>query len=280
MTSVSQDIIYMSGESNQQWQGVTSDKWRYAERKHYAPKDMMKTIEGVDLPFLGRKHFTPTNSGVRQEKLCLKPFPEVHNRQSSASSDPKIKTRKEFTPTSRSYGHREKGHLYQEGATETMYRPQVKTFGDQPNKKAQEVGLEKMMGKKKIIDSVEDQRNLISLTSLGDKPFKSSEYSSNFYQAGGLIPGSSINKRPVKTIVSKLVQEKNRTKGMTWKDRVKKEEKDEEEAAVKSLFDWEKTTLKEANPKWRDPDEVELEAPKVPEKKIEQKNVKKPAGKK
>ncbi|RZA13443.1 MAG: hypothetical protein EOP10_29740 [Proteobacteria bacterium] len=54
---------------------------------------------------------------------------------------------------------------------------------------------------------------------------------------------------------------------------------EEEEKAVKSLFDWEQTTLKEANPNWRDPDAVEPEVPKIQEK-ADPKNAKKPAAKK
>jgi len=75
-------------------------------------------------------------------------------------------------------------------------------------------------------------------------------------------------------------QEKNKPKGTKWTDKLKKEELDEEEKAVLSLFDWEQTTLKEANPKWRDPDAVEPEMPKAQDIKIDAKNAKKPAAKK
>ena len=46
--------------------------------------------------------------------------------------------------------------------------------------------------------------------------------------------------------------------------------KDEVES-VQNLFDWEKQTLKEANPNWKDPDEYELPEPEVKQdKKAEQ----------
>lgn len=36
---------------------------------------------------------------------------------------------------------------------------------------------------------------MVSTASLGDKPYKYPEYSTNFYHAGGLIPGSTF--RPI-----------------------------------------------------------------------------------
>ena len=46
--------------------------------------------------------------------------------------------------------------------------------------------------------------------------------------------------------------------------------KDEVES-VQNLFDWEKQTLKEANPNWKDADEYELPEPEVKQdKKAEQ----------
>lgn len=54
-------------------------------------------------------------------------------------------------------------------------------------------------------------RNSIAVTSLGDKPYKYPEYSSNFYHEGGLIVGSThkprkneiINEIKVGTILRK-----------------------------------------------------------------------------
>jgi len=145
---------------------------------------------------------------------------------------------------------------------------------------SKELGLEKAMGKKRIFDSIEDQRNMLDLRSMGDKPYKSPEYSSNYYRDGGIIAGSSHKLRQTKAYVSTIKLDTTEKKGTKWKDRVKQEEREEEERAVKSLSEWEQTTLKEGNPKWRDPDAVDVEVPKKPETKIDQKNVKKPGAKK
>jgi len=136
------------------------------------------------------------------------------------------------------------------------------------------------MGQKKMIDTVDEQRNNLGLKSLGDKIYKYPEYASRFYHERGLIPGSSNTFKETKKTIRKTLAEQtnNKSTGMKWKDRVKLEEKAEEEKAVLSLFDWEKTTLKEANPKWRDPDAVEAEV--INTKVVDQKNVKKAPPKK
>lgn len=47
-----------------------------------------------------------------------------------------------------------------------------------------------MQQKIKIL-GLEDQRNGLRVTSMGDKIYKYPEYASSFYHSGGLIPGST-----------------------------------------------------------------------------------------
>jgi len=267
----------IGGESLQDWKGINSSKFGYPQRVHFESKDVMKTVEGVDLPFLGRRHFTPTYSGVRKEKICLKVFPDVHNKQ-SGTEEPKIKTKDPFQHANKAYGHRQKRHLYQDGAQEQGYVPQIKTFYPLSERDC-ELRLEKAMGKKRILDGNEDMRNMLGLKALGDKHYKSPEYIARFYHEGGLVVGSTHKPRPKRVEVSTVKLDTTKKLGTTFKDRVKREELEEEQKAVASLFEWEQTSLKDGNPKWRDPDAVEVEAPK-PVLKMDQKNAKKPAGKK
>jgi len=258
-----------------EWKGLTSDKFRYPERQHFAPKDMMKTIEGADISFLGRKHYEPAYGTPTHQKFCLRPFPNLQNGESIRNEE-KVKTKPEVKPTARPYGHKQKRYLSQDESDEALYRAQVKTFYPM-TQDSKEIHLDKQMGRKRVIDSLEDQRNLVGVKCLGDKSYKYPEYSAGFYHERGLVPGSSNTFKTTKKPIHKTIEvNANTKKGMTWKDRVKMEEKNEEEKAVLSLFEWEQTTLKEGNPKWRDPDAVEPELPKV----IDQKNVKKPAAKK
>lgn len=258
-----------------EWGGASSDKFGYAERKHYGSRDMLKQIEGVDLPFLGRKHFTPTYGAPKNMNTSIKTFPSLINNE-SVRGELLVKTKKEFNPTIKKYGHREKLHLYQDESDTMAYKSTIKTF--YPLEKEHfERTLEKQMGQKRIIDSLEDQRNLIGVKSLGDKKYKFPEYASDFYKEGGLIPGSTITNRTTKKPLGKPIKESEKSRGTKWTDRVKMEEKNEEEEAVKGLFEWEQTSLKEGNPNWRDPDTVEPGEPaKGDPKGVDQKN-KKPA---
>jgi len=81
MLSAPNHFSPLSSQLQHEWLGLDSQKFRAAERVHFTPKDMLKTVEGVDLPFLGRKHFTPTYGTVKHEKLGLKVFPTIQNRQ-------------------------------------------------------------------------------------------------------------------------------------------------------------------------------------------------------
>ena len=51
------------------------------------------------------------------------------------------------------------------------------------------------MQRKIRIYGLEPQRNDIPVKTLGDKPYKYPEYSSNFYHEGGLIAGSTQKPR-------------------------------------------------------------------------------------
>lgn len=279
---IAQQYLTLGGESRQDWQGVESDKFRHGSRKHYDSKDMLKTIEGVDQPFLGRKHFEPGYGTVKKSKLCLKPFAEQNRESTPVDTMPK--TKKDMTYTAKPYGHPEKLHLYQGRGLESQYASTIKTF-DSRDGTSKEANLERGMGRKQRIDELDNQRNHLGVTSLGDKAYKFPEYSDKFFKEGGLAVGSSIQARKTQVLIVKASdQVQNRTKGTTWKDKCRKDELDEEEEAVKSLSLWEQTTLKEGNPKWRDPDAAEKEeeekAKAAKEVKIDPKAAKKPVGKK
>jgi hypothetical protein len=57
------------------------------------------------------------------------------------------------------------------------------------------------MKRKKKLNGPEMLRNRIGVASLGDKSYKYPEYSPNFYESGGLIPGSTHQLRKEEQIV-------------------------------------------------------------------------------
>jgi len=52
--------------------------------------------------------------------------------------------------------------------------------------------LEKQFGAKIRVPSLQKQRNYIKVASLGDKPYKSPDYSALFFQRGGLVTGATV----------------------------------------------------------------------------------------
>ena len=51
------------------------------------------------------------------------------------------------------------------------------------------------MQRKIRLYGLEPQRNNLAVKAMGDKPYKYPEYASNFYNDGGLIPGSTHKPR-------------------------------------------------------------------------------------
>jgi len=262
-------LIPMETDSRPNWTGVHPEKFRYAERKHYESRDQMVGIHGNDLPILGRKHYQPKYGNAMDERFTVKVFPDKQNKQSDWSEQVTLK-KMAYIPPQKRYGHKEKLHLTQNPAQQYNYKPQVKTFEHANIGSTKELNLEQNMGQKKIIASVDEQRNGLDYRSMGDKPYKNPEYASNFYKEGGLVAGSTIQKRKNKP---GEISYQNKQKGplfpgrLTWKEKEQIDQKTDEVKCVQELFDWEKQTLKEANPKWRDPDEVNLDdLPKAEDK--------------
>ena len=280
MMETTYQTIHMGGNSFPAWEGFLSEKFSLPERKHFPPRDMLKKLEAVELPPLGRKHFTPKYGSPQPFRSGLRVFQDNQNCR-SPGKDLQIKTRQEFVPTTRPYGHKEKRHILEGCSGEWSFSPSLKTFHHLEPMKHVEITVDKIMGRKKLIESLQDQRNMLDVRSLGDKIYKNPEYSPGFYHNGGLITGSTHKLRKTKELVSIVTfQKSDKPRGTLWKDRVKWEEKNEEENAVKDLFNWEQTNLKEGNPKWRDPDTVEPETPKQQGGKADQKNAKNAPAKK
>ena len=250
--------------STQEWKGLTSNKWSAPERLHLRAKDQLADkIVGMDVPVLGRKHFEQTYSGTVPYKSTLRTFPDRANRETSLK-EIKIVTKPPYQHAQRPYGHKEKTHLTSKESGHHDYSKfTTRVFPDVANKETNsEYTLEKKMGRKTTVEFLDEQRNFLPYRTLGDKTYKNPEYSDNFFKEGGLVAGSSIRKRPPK---ADSFQDKSHVKiphkpgTMIAKEREAKQIVDEDRKAVCDLGDWEQNTLKEANPKWRDPDAPEVE---------------------
>lgn len=112
---------------------------------------------------------------------------------------------------------------------------------------------------------VKDARNGIPEYSGGDKIYKKPEHSTDFFKPGGLIVGStnqahlkSVGNPKVIDFYANLDLSKPRnTLGKTWKVAVEEERVTSEMSDVKALKEWEKTVLREADPKYNPDSDVE-----------------------
>ncbi|CAG9327036.1 unnamed protein product [Blepharisma stoltei] len=108
---------------------------------------------------------------------------------------------------------------------------------------------EKIIGKNKLFPEVDNKAYRFSIGAVNEK---SRRINTNFHNIGGLVVGSTMTNKS-KSITPSSVQSTSpfRTK---WNDKVKIMKAEEENRAVSSLIEWEKTTLKELSPKYIDPD--------------------------
>ena len=258
-------ILPMATQSKLEWEGFESKRFSFPERKHYDSHDVMKIIQGRDLPFLGRKHYEGFNTTAKDDKCSVKTFPHIHNRDSVSQGGISTVKKIEYIPTQRKYRHHQKLHLISKETLNYVHKSSIRNF-DVANATSQsEQHISKQMGEKKPIEYLESMRNGLGLNSLGDKIYKNPDYAPNFFKEGGLIAGSSIKERkapPDSYNLPKHIKFPLNPDRITWKDKEKMDAIIEEKKAVKELEDWEKTTLKESNPKWRDPDAFDFDAGK------------------
>ena len=112
--------------------------------------------------------------------------------------------------------------------------------------------IEQEMKRRGRVDNYLGQRNMISVASLGDKPYKSAPYSTDFFKTPGLYPGSTnamqkrnmAKKNEVDFTISKKAVWPMRPATL-WEHRLKRETKDSELKDVVRIDNWEETVLKE-----------------------------------
>jgi hypothetical protein len=140
---------------------------------------------------------------------------------------------------------------FYKGIKTFYWKNQCRTFS--------ELMLEKEMGGKKRIWTMEQKRNGIDLRNPGDKYYKASEQFPTYYKDGGLIPGSTIainfNKTRSKTSynfyetmdLTKPTLDRNKI----WENKLKKENLDYDRNYVeKIIVNWEKNILNDFDPNY------------------------------
>ena len=119
------------------------------------------------------------------------------------------------------------------------------------------------MGRKKRVNDYYQKRNGLSVSSLGDKSYKSPLYQTGFFHETGLIPGSTnkVYKRNFakKNEVDFTISAEAKYPfypTVKWEDRVRNEQKKQELHDVDELEKWEETILKEHLGKGKDEEQL------------------------
>ena len=256
---------------NLEWQGQTSQRFKNSRKILNPHHDLQNELPGLlgetnlGLEVLkGRRHFETTEcETVKEWKPCFK--------KTTAELIPtKPSGIKKLDPTFSEVKPRpERKHVTQNFPSDgPEYKIHMKTVLSEAGKRIQDNETEEFdfhrtqIGKKVRVEGLEKLRNGLDVKALGDKPYKKPEHSTGFYREGGLINGSTnVNKVPHQgknagsndfaTVLSYEATNPKRTK---WKDRERKMKEDEDSEAIRQLIEWEKTILKESNPKYVDPD--------------------------
>ncbi|CAG9329664.1 unnamed protein product [Blepharisma stoltei] len=257
-----------------EWDGATSNKFQGgkkitgpASQAELGMKGLIgETNTGIE-ELKGRRHFdVPECTTVIEWKPCFKKVKNKNDQMSKTTGLKKIEFNVKPPKPRAEKKHTVFAPIANKNRPEMPFN--MKTVLTEDGKRVQDVPTdeydfhEKLMGKKKLVPELDDKRNQLSIRALGDKSYKKVEHDTDFYKPGGLITGStnvqkiphqgrSITNNDFATVISYESTGPNRTK---WNDRVKMMRTEEENQAVGSLIEWEKTVLKESNPKYVDPD--------------------------
>lgn len=215
-----------------------------------------------------RKHFEKRPSDTEAErKACFKKVeqppttrPEYIKPQPPKPTEPKPRAERRHVPAYDSMMcepeyPKVQNRVYTNTGTLVQYNP-TSEYNDH----------QRFMGRKTRVATYEKKRNDLPVRSKGDKNYKKVEQSSAFYKGGGLIVGSTSIKRyphqskigasDFATVISYEGLNPSRNK---WSDTVKQWAKTEEEMDVKQLIAWERQTLKETIPGYREVSDSEEE---------------------
>jgi hypothetical protein len=120
-----------------------------------------------------------------------------------------------------------------------------------------EWGVDDKMGNKKRVYTLEQMRNSLNFSSLGDKSYRNVDYLPGFFQAGGLIVGSTntINYNKSTSLKNNNFYSsldlniKTLDPNKLWKNKMLNEEKENDVNYVKDVSKWDKAVLSEFIPK-------------------------------
>jgi hypothetical protein len=240
-----------------EWPGIKSNHWK-GSIKIIRPIRNTKIFDDRDCPIeKNRRHF-PEKFGFEKPYKAPKRLCSAYNIR---CEDKKEGLRPiQFKPIPIKTAFERRHYPEKMGLEKIPYYKGLRTF--YPNGQCRsfnETIIEKEMGGKKRIWTMEERRNGISMRNPGDKYYKASEQFPTYYKEGGLIPGSTIainyNKTRSKKSynfyetmdLSKPTLDRNKL----WENKIKNENLNFDKNYVeKNILIWEKNILNDFDPNY------------------------------
>ena len=240
-----------------EWPGIKPNHWR-GSIKIIRPVQFNRILDdGVYQIEKNRKHFKEKYGFEKPYKNQKRLFSAINFKYEDKKEGLKpIK----FIPTPIKTAFDRKHFPQKQGIEKIPFYKGIRTY--YPNgqcRSLKEMTLEKQMGGKKRVLSIEDQRNGMKMRVPGDKYYRTSEQFPTYYKEGGLIPGStnSINYNKTQSRkaynfyetldLTKRVLDRNKL----WDNKCKKEDFDFDKNYVeKIILNWEKNILNDFDPNY------------------------------
>jgi hypothetical protein len=241
-----------------EWPGIKPNHWKGSIKviRQIRPT---KVFDDGEMPIQkNRRHY--------KEKFGFEKPYKSEKRLFSAAYNMKYEDKKEglksikYVPNPIKSAYERRHYPEKFGVERVPFFRGLKTFYPNGNCRTfNEINLEKEIGGKKRIWTLEQKRNGIEMRNPGDKYYKASEQFPTYYRDGGLIPGSTIamnfNKTKSKTSynfyetldLNKQILDRNKL----WENKVKNENLVFDKNYVeKYISNWEKNILKDFDPNY------------------------------
>ena len=241
-----------------EWPGIKPNHWKGSIKviRQIRPT---KVFDDGEMPIQkNRRHY--------KEKFGFEKPYKSEKRLFSAAYNMKYEDKKEglksikYVPNPIKSAYERRHYPEKFGVERVPFFRGLKTFYPNGNCRTfNEINLEKEIGGKKRIWTLEQKRNGIEMRNPGDKFYKASEQFPTYYRDGGLIPGSTIamnfNKTKSKTSynfyetldLNKQILDRNKL----WENKVKNENLVFDKNYVEEyISNWEKNILKDFDPNY------------------------------
>jgi hypothetical protein len=241
-----------------EWPGIKSNFWRGSIKVIQPIRKANKIFEDGELPIEKNRRHYPEKYGYE--------IPIKVKKRLYSAVDFKYEPKKEglkainFRPSIVKSAFNKKHFPQKFGQERIPFFRGIKTFYNNDNSKCRnEFSIEKEMGSKKRIWTIEQRRNGMKMRVPGDKFYRTSEQYATYFKDGGLIPGSTntlnLNKTRSKKVYNFYdtldLSVKVMNEDKFWDNKIKRENLEFDKNYVENTLKlWENNILSDFDPNY------------------------------